>query len=729
MTGSAEGRSQVWSASYAGVEVFQQLCNGTAVMRRRKDSFVNVTQILKCAQYDKPHRTRFLEREIHTGIHEKVQGGYGKYQGTWVPLDRAVGLARRLGVYEALRCLFEYAPALGEKPPTAPRSLESMNKRKQTATPGSSKRRMSRRDENTRPGSLTSILNAADESYPEHTFHVQPSACNASTKSAGSLLTPPPSAVRRVVPVVQATPTAVCKRPPALPTPRTGSNNTGGGSSARWAASAQPSPVLFSAIAGAGDDMHLPQSAPAESKQLRRLLDFLSMPRWQQEAQAAIPRELAEFVQSSTHFDPDMRVGGGGTVLYLAVQNAHWDMAQLLLQRGADASMGDVYGLTPLMAAVRSTAAWQQRESRVFEWLLRMLAPSLTCRDREGRTAVHWACARPLHAARDEWQRASPYYVAALAQRLTDAGQREVLGWTDYAGYRAERLARASGALESAKILEEEGNDVPLVTAQDIAAAPSRRRSDPAPKPAAQPQQQMAAASRYDVFAERASALVRESAEKIRREHEQLQRQIDDDTRYAAGLLLELRAERDAAQSAAHEYRDVAAQCTEANAKELQLQRKVEAVVNLQHSARTSVAMAYADDSPAPKPQVQDLRAEYIMLRQQAQRYEQESRELASEYAQLASVVRPWARPPVMGPMEQAGEADYAAGRGQGGGIDKDSGESAEVLAISAVLEAEERRLGKLERVVSAACGELSLDRVRTVVGPVLSVLNHGNTL
>ncbi|KAJ2557496.1 Transcription factor mbp1 [Coemansia sp. RSA 1933] len=74
-------RNQVWSASYAGVEVFQLLYSGVAVMRRRKDSYINATQILKCAQYDKPRRTRFLEREIHTDVHEKVQGGYGKYQG------------------------------------------------------------------------------------------------------------------------------------------------------------------------------------------------------------------------------------------------------------------------------------------------------------------------------------------------------------------------------------------------------------------------------------------------------------------------------------------------------------------------------------------------------------------------------------------------------------------------------------------------------------------------
>jgi hypothetical protein len=36
---------------------------------------------LKVADYDKPSRTRILEREVQKGVHEKVQGGYGKYQG------------------------------------------------------------------------------------------------------------------------------------------------------------------------------------------------------------------------------------------------------------------------------------------------------------------------------------------------------------------------------------------------------------------------------------------------------------------------------------------------------------------------------------------------------------------------------------------------------------------------------------------------------------------------
>lgn len=50
-------------------------------MRRKSDGWLNATQILKVAGFDKPQRTRVLEREVQKGTHEKVQGGYGKYQG------------------------------------------------------------------------------------------------------------------------------------------------------------------------------------------------------------------------------------------------------------------------------------------------------------------------------------------------------------------------------------------------------------------------------------------------------------------------------------------------------------------------------------------------------------------------------------------------------------------------------------------------------------------------
>lgn len=54
-------------------------------MRRQSDNWVNATHILKAAGFDKPARTRILERDVQKGNHEKVQGGYGKFQGTMAP--------------------------------------------------------------------------------------------------------------------------------------------------------------------------------------------------------------------------------------------------------------------------------------------------------------------------------------------------------------------------------------------------------------------------------------------------------------------------------------------------------------------------------------------------------------------------------------------------------------------------------------------------------------------
>ena len=82
--------------------------NSVAVMRRRRDSWLNATQILKVAGVEKGKRTKVLEKEILSGEHEKVQGGYGRYQGTWISYQRGVEFARQYGVEELLRPLFDY---------------------------------------------------------------------------------------------------------------------------------------------------------------------------------------------------------------------------------------------------------------------------------------------------------------------------------------------------------------------------------------------------------------------------------------------------------------------------------------------------------------------------------------------------------------------------------------------------------------------------------------------
>ncbi|KAF8976957.1 transcriptional regulator swi6 [Entomortierella lignicola] len=106
--GMSDNNITIYKAIYSGVTVYEFLCRGIAVMRRKQDSYLNATQILKVAGIEKGKRTKILEREVLTGDHEKVQGGYGKYQGTWVPFQRGKDLATQYKVEPFLRALLDY---------------------------------------------------------------------------------------------------------------------------------------------------------------------------------------------------------------------------------------------------------------------------------------------------------------------------------------------------------------------------------------------------------------------------------------------------------------------------------------------------------------------------------------------------------------------------------------------------------------------------------------------
>ncbi|THH01042.1 hypothetical protein EW026_g1573 [Hermanssonia centrifuga] len=114
---------KIYNAVYSSVQVYECMVRGIAVMRRRTDSYVNATQILKVAGVDKGRRTKILEKEILPGKHEIVQGGYGKYQGTWIPLERGRDIAIQYGVAPLLSPLFDFVPntnAIGALPPGLP---------------------------------------------------------------------------------------------------------------------------------------------------------------------------------------------------------------------------------------------------------------------------------------------------------------------------------------------------------------------------------------------------------------------------------------------------------------------------------------------------------------------------------------------------------------------------------------------------------------------------------
>ncbi|KAF1359749.1 apses-domain-containing protein [Lizonia empirigonia] len=125
---------KVYAATYSNVPVYEVNVNGNHVMRRRADDWINATHILKVADYDKPARTRILEREVQKGVHEKVQGGYGKYQGTWIPLDDGRLLAERNGVLDKMRAILDFVPG-DRSPPPAPKHATAASNRMKPMKP------------------------------------------------------------------------------------------------------------------------------------------------------------------------------------------------------------------------------------------------------------------------------------------------------------------------------------------------------------------------------------------------------------------------------------------------------------------------------------------------------------------------------------------------------------------------------------------------------------------
>lgn len=162
-------------------------------MRRKKDGWVNATHILKVANFPKAKRTRILEKDVQTGIHEKVQGGYGKYQGTWVPLKRAVEIAQQFGVLSDLNPVFDYISNGAITPPPAPKhhhATTATGTRKPRTTKAKNSK-LSQNDSKIEPQSTQ----AKSKTPTKRTKKQKTSTANAetSTMTTATTLPPPPA--------------------------------------------------------------------------------------------------------------------------------------------------------------------------------------------------------------------------------------------------------------------------------------------------------------------------------------------------------------------------------------------------------------------------------------------------------------------------------------------------------------------------------------------------------
>ncbi|CAO3686433.1 unnamed protein product [Rhizopus stolonifer] len=114
---------KIYSAVYSGVQVYEMMIHGIATMVRGSDSYLNATQILKVAGFEKTQRTKILDQE-DLKDYDKVQGGYGKYQGTWIPFEQGKALAEKYDVLDTMLPLLSFNPSdTSEQIPTKEQAL------------------------------------------------------------------------------------------------------------------------------------------------------------------------------------------------------------------------------------------------------------------------------------------------------------------------------------------------------------------------------------------------------------------------------------------------------------------------------------------------------------------------------------------------------------------------------------------------------------------------------
>ncbi|KAJ2094258.1 transcriptional regulator swi6 [Coemansia sp. S100] len=368
----------VYVAVYSGIQVYEMECRGIAVMKRLADSWLNATQILKVAGIDKGRRTKILEREVLTGEHEKIQGGYGKYQGTWVPNGRGVELCRHYMVHEIMRPILEYDPtASGTQPDQTPtkaelkKLLKSSQKTVQRAGSSSQSVGLKReRSEQQAQAGSSKRLKAVASSAATSPLHSDMLSVAGATRGDSAGL-----AARCVAPA-------------------SGTRATAG----------------YSSPAGAWEEASSQtvgeSASDIRAKHDRRLLMniFLNddpnyIPEWLVQADMSAPQSpvhdsdlplsavLSAVAEKTLKIDVDLVIDDQGhTAVHWAATLARIQVLDLLLFQGADVRHLNFEGESALVRAVQVTNNY---DSQTFPDLLELLHETIPLTDRTNRTVLH----------------------------------------------------------------------------------------------------------------------------------------------------------------------------------------------------------------------------------------------------------------------------------------------------------------------------------------------------
>ncbi|EIW61836.1 apses-domain-containing protein [Trametes versicolor FP-101664 SS1] len=442
--------NQIFKATYSGIPVYEMMCKGVAVMRRRADSWLNATQILKVAGFDKPQRTRILEREVQKGEHEKVQGGYGKYQGTWIPLERGLSLSKQYGCEVILRPIIDFTPE-AKSPPLAPKHLVSAQSSKASVRRGGElpaasviSTRSSKRVG--QDGDASDIETASIRGSEDGTMTPSPSEATTSSRT--------PSPIRSSPGAPASTSHAMDEDFPS-PTPEP--------SRKRKHRPTEDDDSIDDAFGANGAN----QSVYGD-----QILEYFISDSNQ------IPEIL---INPPPDFDPNMAIDDDGhTAVHWASAMGRIRIVKLLLTAGADIYKVNKAGQTALM---RSVMFANNYDVRKFPELYELLHKSTLNIDNSNRTVFHHIVDVAMSKGKTH---AARYYMETVLQRLADFPQElaDIINFQDEDGETALTMAARCRSKRLVKLLLDHGADPKIAnrdgkTTEDYILEDERFRSSP----------------------------------------------------------------------------------------------------------------------------------------------------------------------------------------------------------------------------------------------------------
>ncbi|KAG8895942.1 hypothetical protein FRB99_000255, partial [Tulasnella sp. 403] len=473
-------------ATYSGVPVYEMICKGVAVMRRRSDGWLNATQLLKVAGFDKPQRTRVLEREVQKGEHEKVQGGYGKYQGTWVPMDRGIALAKQYNINVIIQPIIEFVPA-PNSPPLAPKHVTQPSHKPKRKGPSGDAGTMATRSAKRAttqtvgpPGPDLDDGEADAIGEDDEEMMVVEEASRATSPPAsedGSMTSSPSEASSSSqTPSPYASSLEGSGLVAAAVEPKDPSTWTGN-PPAEQSASRKRKAAGQAETAPASHQISVFPATQTTSSTI--VPQALTQPAVQSQAFSAPridlnndPRRYGDmileyFISDTTtipsilispppDFDPNMAIDDDGhTALHWACAMGRVRVVKLLLTAGADIFKVNKGGQTPLMRSVMFSNNYDVRK---FPELYELLHRSTLNIDNFNRTVFHHIVDLAMSKGKTH---AARYYMETLLNRLSDFPQElaDIINFQDEDGETALTLAARCRSKRLVKLLIDHGAD------------------------------------------------------------------------------------------------------------------------------------------------------------------------------------------------------------------------------------------------------------------------------